>query len=209
MDLTIGQLAASTGTSRQYVGRAIASGDLAALREVGETVIIDDLAAQAWDRTRARGRRWTDEVRRAAFDLLNTGATDRLSSSERSRLRANLRTISAGRLAHLAGGLGGAWARYRVESADRSFRGASRTASVDGLRGLVVDDAFMTFLVTEDLDDFELDNDVLLDASGNVGVVERTEVGGRIREFLDTNLLAGARDSAAAAARIEEVAHAL
>lgn len=212
MELTVAQVSAAKGVTPQYVRRAISSGDLVALRQVGPTVIVDDLAVQVWDRSRARGRRWTDEVRNAAFELLDEGGTARLSSSERSRLRANLRGIQARNLAHLAGGLGGGWARYR------------RTAESDGLvevneigltpaeladLGLTGGVLPIRFVSTASLEDFELDNSVVLDAFGDVGVVERTDVGGRTRALLDTYLLGGARESAVAAAEIERMARAL
>ena len=49
MELTVAQVAAATGVTPQYVRRAIAAGDLPALRQVGRTVIVDDLAVQVWE----------------------------------------------------------------------------------------------------------------------------------------------------------------
>ncbi len=59
------------------------------------------------------------------------------------------------------------------------------------------------------LDDTELENDVVLDASGELVVLERLENDGRTRALLDVYLLGGARESAAAAALIESAAHGL
>lgn len=211
MELTVAQVANTTGTSPQYVRRAIAAGELAALRRIGRTVILDDLAVQAWDRSRARGRRWSEDVRRAAFDLLDAGTTQRLSSSERSRLRSRMRTATARDLAHLAGALGGGWARYR-RNADGHLEGAAVAgllpADLERL-GLTAGNSRMALVTTPNLTDFELDNNVTLDASGDLGVVERDEAGGRARALLDTYLLGSSRESNAAAAAIEEIAHAL
>jgi len=57
---------------------------------------------------------------------------------------------------------------------------------------------------TDDLDRFEIDQDVILDADGNVGVIERSMVDDRVaRILLDTYLLGDARQSAAAATELQ------
>lgn len=210
MELTVAQVASATGTSPQYVRRAIAAGDLAALRQVGRTVILDDLAVQAWDRSRAPGRRWVPEVRCAAFELLDVGATSRLSASDRSRLRAKLRGMEARQIAHLSGGVGGGWGRYRRGVSRAELRDVEPVAVVAGAElGIVGGDRRVTWFATGNLDDFELDNDVVLDASGELVVLQRVENGGRTRSLLDIYLLGSARESAAAAALIEGAAHGL
>lgn len=212
MELSVIDIAAATGTTPQYVRRAIAAGDLKALRRVGRTILVDDLAAQAWDRGRGQGRRWSNEVRRAAFDLLETAATEWLSSSERSRLRARLRTATARQLAHLSGGLSGSWGRYRRSSHDSQLVDLvpiGLSPSEFMTVGLTAGDTPVALFATRSLEDFELDNDVVLDASGELGIVERNEVGGRTRAMLDTYLLGGARESFAAGSRLEEIARAL
>lgn len=212
MELTIGQVATATNTTEQYVRRAIAAGQLGALRQIGNTVIVDDLALQVWDRSRARGRQWSDEVARAALELLDTGSTQLLSSSERSRLRGRLRTITARDLAHMLGGLGGGWARYRREDSGKGVRLARPTGlTQDQLRqlGVVGQGSFVRIVVTEDLDAFEADNPVTLDASGNLGVIERNNAMSRARLMLDSYLLGDTRESAAAAAALEDAAHGL
>ena len=163
---------------------------------------MDDLAVQAWSRALGRGRRWTEQVREAALDLLSTGRTDRLSASERSRLRSRLRGMSTTDIAHAAGGLG-AWARYRGKSPIGLVR-IGPSAADPGEFGIVPGEGWLTFLQTDDLDRFEIDQDVILDADGNVGVVERSTVDDRVaRILLDTYLLGDARQSAAAAAELE------
>lgn len=68
----------------------------------------------------------------------------------------------------------------------------------------------MTFVETDNLDDWELEHDAILDADGPVGVVERTTGDSRpVRVLLDCYLLGDARISAAAGTRLEERAHAL
>lgn len=193
------------GVTDRHVRQAVSTGALPALRQFARTVIIDDLAAQAWGRSRARGRVWTDEVHAAARELMEHSGTQRLSSSERSRLRRVLREIGVAELAHRAGGLGGWWGRYRALRGGQ-LRGVRRIgpSSPDLPRlGLVGADPYMKFYEVDSLDDFELDNEVSLDASGEVGVVERESQTGVTRVLLDTYLLGGARESSAAAAMLE------
>lgn len=211
MELSVVDVANAQGVSARHVRQAVATGGLQALRRVANTVIIDDLAAQAWGRSRDRGRLWTDETRAAAFEMLDRGQTERLSSSERSRLKAALRGMDVEQLAHRVGGLGGGWARYRRRST-RELRGADPTGPASpplaGL-GLVGDASYMTFWVVGSLDDFELDNDVSLDASGELGVIERQEGTGQSRMLLDAYLLGGARESSVAASKLEAMLRAI
>ena len=62
----------------------------------------------------------------------------------------------------------------------------------------------MTFVQGDDLDQLELEHDVVLDADGNLGVIERAYFDGRAaRVLLDTYLLGDERQSSAAASRLE------
>lgn len=209
MELTVAQVAGQHARTERFVQQAVRSGDLAALRLVGRVAVMDDLAVAAWVRGLARGRRWTGEVREAALDLLSTGRTDRLSSSERSRLRSRLRGMSAAAMAHAADGLGGGWARYRVTDVAELTRVGPSVADPAGL-GIVPGAGWVTFVETEDLDRLELEHDVTLDADGNLGVIERPRSDSRTaRVLLDTYLLGDARLSAAAAAELERRARGL
>nr|NLI50767.1 hypothetical protein [Propionibacterium sp.] len=206
MELTVAQVAGQHARTPRFVQQAVRSGDLPALRLVGRLVVMDDLAATAWARSLARGRRWSSEVRDAALDLLSTGRTGRLSSSERSRLRSRLRGMSAAAIAHAAGGLG-AWARYRVMQVPDLPRVGPSVVDEIGL-GIVPGGGWVTFVETVDLTGFELTQDVILDADGNLGVVERPRPDPRIaRVLLDTYLLGDARVSSAAATELESRAH--
>jgi hypothetical protein len=178
------------------------------LRLVGRVVVMDDMAATAWARSLARGRRWSGEVCDAALDLLSTGRTDRLSSSERSRLRSRLRGMSAAAMAHAAGGLG-EWARYRVTGVPDLPRVGPSAVDQAGL-GIVAGGGWVTFVETGDLGLLEFEQDVILDADGNLGVLERPRSDPRLaRVLLDTYLLGDARLSAAAATELVGRAHVL
>lgn len=209
MELTVARAASQHGRTERFVQLALQRGDLPGLRRVGRATVFDDVAATAWSRSLARGRRWSPEVASAALDMLSHGRTERLSSSERSRLRARLRSMSAQEIAHAAGGLGRGWGRYRVSRIPGLDRvGPSRVDQSE--LGILPGRAWMTFAQTEDLDAFELETDSLLDADGNLGMVERPSVDDRIaRVLLDTYLLGDVRLSAAAATELEARAHAL
>jgi len=202
MEMTVAQVARQHARTDRFVQQALRSGALPGHRVLGRTTSVDDVAVQAWSRALGRGRRWTDQVREAALDLLSTGRTNRLSASERSRLRSRLRGMSATDMAHAAGGLG-AWARYRGKSPIGLVR-IGPSAANPGELGIVPGEGWLTFMQTDDLDRFEIDQDVILDADGNVGVIERFTVDDRVaRILLDTYLLGDARQSAAAAAELQ------
>ncbi len=202
MEMTVAQVARQHARTDRFVQQALRSGALSGHRAFGRATSVDDVAVQAWSRALGRGRRWTAQVREAALDLLSTGRTDQLSASERSRLRSRLRAMSATDMAHAAGGLG-TWARYRGTSGIGLVR-IGPSAADTGELGIVQGQGWLTFLQTDDLDRFEIDQDVILDADGNIGVVERLKVDDRTaRILLDTYLLGDARQSAAAAAELE------
>ena len=203
MELTLAAVALQAGRGRRFVQQSVRRGDLAALRLVGRQVVVDDLAATAWTRSLASGRKWSIGVRDAAFDLLSFGRTVRLSASERSRLRSRLREMDAQSIAHAAGGLGGAWGRYRAASSpELDLIGPSRVT--DRVGGVVPGGSWVRFGRTADLDRFEHDFDVVLDAEGDLGVVERADADDReARVLLDCYLLGDARLSQASAARLE------
>lgn len=206
MELTLAQVAEQYGRSERFVQLAVRAGDLSAIRQVGRTLLVDELAAAAWARALARGRRWAPQVLDAALDLLTDGITSALTASERSRLRARLRTMSAAGIAHAAGGLG-AWARYRTAEAPDLPRIGPSAVDLASL-GLVPERGWLTFISVDDFDAFELANDVILDADGNLGVVQRVATDQRsARVLLDAYLLGDARLSAAAASELERRAH--
>jgi len=110
--------------------------------------------------------------------------------------------MSATDMAHAAGGLG-AWARYRGKARTGLVR-IGPSAAKPGELGIVPGEGWLTFVQTDDLDRFEIDQEVILDADGNIGVIERSTVDDRVaRILLDTYLLGDARQSAAAAAELE------
>src|ERR1035437_337238 len=160
MEMTVAQVARQHARTDRFVQQALRSGALPGHRVLGRTTSVDDVAVQAWSRALGRGRRWTDQVREAALDLLSTGRTNRLSTSERSRLRSRLRGMSATDMAHAAGGLG-AWGRYRGKHPIGLVRIGPSAANLGEL-GIVPGEGWLTFVHTDDLRRVEIDNDVIL-----------------------------------------------
>ena len=192
------EVAKLAGTTPRQVQRAITNGTLALGRQVGRAQLVDDVAALIWRRSVARGRRWTPQVRLAAFGLLESKTTELLTSSERSRLRTKLRSMASGGFAHSAGGVGGAWARYRQVD-DQLHSAAPLDLWDEGMVG----DHPMRLATTEHLTSFEQVNLVLPDADGGLGVIEREPDDRLARRLLDGYLLGNSRTSAAAGAEIE------
>ncbi len=112
-------------------------------------------------------------------------------------------------MAHAADGLGGGWARYRVVDVAGLTRVGPSVVDQAGL-GIVPGAGWVTFVETDDLDRLELEHDVMLDADGNLGVIERPRSDSRTaRVLLDAYLLGDARLSAATAAELERRARGL
>lgn len=190
--------------THRFAQQAVQAGDLPALRMVGRTTVVDDIAVRAWSRSLARGRTWSPEVRDAALDLLSTGTTERLSSSERSRLRRRLRAMTATAIAHASGGLDGAWARYRSTDPIGLQPIGPSVVDLESF-GILPTSTWITFIQVADLDLLEQTHPVVLDADGNLCVIERTDQDDRIaRVLIDTYLLGDARESSAAATELEQ-----
>ncbi len=103
MEVTLHHAAEQLGVSVRQAQRLAAAGTLDVTRWVGRTALVDSDSVLAAGRTSdGAGRRWAARTAWAAFDLLETGQTDRLAGSQLSRLRSQLRTIDVDRLVHLA-----------------------------------------------------------------------------------------------------------
>lgn len=143
----------------------------------------------------------------AAFDLINFGETPSITDAlSLSRLKGRLRTIPISQLAYLLGGIGGQWTRYRCADPQLKQRvdliGPSK---VDPRQlGIAETGGWMTFAETSDRAELAYDLDLIEDADGNFGVVERPSAGGQARILLDTYLLGDARESMLAQHRLGE-----
>lgn len=93
------------GVSRRVAQQMAADGLLTVVTAVGDTQVLDRRSVRAARRSRGRGRRWEGRTLRAALALLDGRADDsEISSSEKSRLRAQLRHMDAQQLAYRAAG---------------------------------------------------------------------------------------------------------
>jgi hypothetical protein len=175
MEVTTRSAAAQLGLSQRQVQRIARSGRLVNRTVAGRTVVAGR-SLVALSRSAARGRRWDEQTVAAACELLERGATDRISGSQRSRLRARLRTIS---LASLA---------YQVLSDRVTLWRSTRPAAdtVDEVAdGLSSTGERLDVKVTRDAKAFARQTRMLEDADGQTLLVE-----------LDTDALALAEDLA-------------
>ncbi|PIE20247.1 MAG: hypothetical protein CSA64_04840 [Arachnia propionica] len=208
MEMTLQQIAASYHCSVRSVQLAVADETLSVHRQVGRSLIVDDIAALAWSRATSRGRRWSTRMRDAALDLLSEGKTAAVQGPEKSRLKRRLAMMTARDVAYASGGLG-RWARYR-EYRPIHVPGIGPSAIASEELGIVSGAAPMRFGSAPDLTEFAVHPDLALDADGQLGIVERPERDDRIaRVLLDTYLLGDARMSVAAAGLLEERVHGL
>lgn len=199
MELGVAEVADLSGRSERAVQLAVRSGALPALRRVGRSWVIDDVAALAWVRALGSGRVWSEPVRDAALALLDGRRTEGVEASALSRLRRRLDEMSAGEFAHALGGLGGGWGRYR-RTARGGLAGAISVAWADeGVAGR----AGRRLVQVPDLAEFELRSPVVLDADGDLLVVEREGGVTFARRLVDTYLVGDSRASQAAAEEIE------
>lgn len=208
MELTTRSAAIGANVSHRSAQRAIVDGSLSPLRLVGRQVLLDDVAVQAWRRSRGRGRRWTPHVRDAALDLLSGTPTQHVTGTVLSRLKASVRGMDAVQIAHAVGGLG-AWARYRrlgvIAGHDPIGPSQLDAASL----GLSAGEAWMRFIRVDDLASFENTEAVALDADGDLGVVERPADDRIARVLIDAYLLGDVRTAHAAGLKLEEAARAV
>lgn len=95
--------ASQLGLSQRQVQRLTQSGRVVS-RTIAGRKVVAGRSLVAVSRSTARGRHWDDRTVAAAAELLESGTTERISGSQRSRLRGRLRTISIAELAyHLLG----------------------------------------------------------------------------------------------------------
>lgn len=99
MEVTTRNAAAQLGVSQRQVQRLAHSGRVVQRSIAGRTVVASRSLLAA-SRSSARGRRWEDRTAAAACELLEHGTTERITGSQRSRLRARLRDMPAAELAY-------------------------------------------------------------------------------------------------------------
>lgn len=115
MEIETRSAATQLGLSQRQVQRLAKSGRVIHRAVAGRTVVAGR-SVIAVSRSTARGRHWNERTVKAACDLLEQGSTHVISGSQRSRLRARLRTLPIAELAyHVLGSRVTLWRSTRHE----------------------------------------------------------------------------------------------
>lgn len=192
MPLSTSQAAAELGVSARQMRRAAASGRMVATKH-GTAHAFSQRQVQARERTTHRGRDWTDTVQKAALDLLATGKTSELSSTERSRLKQRIRSSEIGALAGQI--LRDRVSLRRASSGEVKSRFIPVSASELGLSG----GGGLGVLVAKDASRVARRARLGLDDSGDIVVVEGDEDHRKVLEALALYAYGDSRECSAAA----------
>ncbi|PWB97550.1 helix-turn-helix domain-containing protein [Homoserinimonas hongtaonis] len=192
MSLSASQAAKKLGVSSRQVRRAAASGRIVAAK-VGAAHAFSQRQLQALERTSHRGRDWSSTTQEAALDLLATGATTMLTSTERSRLKQRIRSAEVGVLASQI--LRGRVTLRRAVSDEikKTFR-----STLDAELGLSSGGG-LGVLIAEDATRAARRARLGLDDSGDIAVVEGAEMHRKVLEAMALFAYGDARECSAAA----------
>ncbi|WEO77743.1 hypothetical protein BJQ94_01455 [Cryobacterium sp. SO2] len=191
MHMSTSQAASELGISARQVRRSAANGRIVATK-YGASHAFSQRQVQALERTAHRGRNWTDTVQKAALDLLATGTTTELSSTERSRLKQRIRTSDVGALAGQI--LRGRVSLRRAASDEAKSRFLAGLASELGLSG----GGGLGVLVAQDANRAARKARLGLDDAGDIAVVEGEEMHRKALEALALYAYGDSRESSAA-----------
>lgn len=161
MEATTHSAAAQLGLSQRQVQRLARRGRVVNRAIAGRTVVAGR-SLVALSRSSGRGRRWNERTVAAACELLDRGATERISGSQRSRLRGRLRTISIVDLAYQVLG-----DRVTLWRSTRPATGAEHPSD-----GLSSTGSRLDVKVTQDAAVFARGARVLADPDGEIVLVE-------------------------------------
>lgn len=193
MEVTTRAAARQLGVSQRQVQR-LASGGRLSHRSVAGRTVVSGRSLVALSRSATRGRRWDDHTVQAACELLERGHTECVHGSQRSRLRARLRTISAAELAlHILGDRVTLWRSTRQEESRGEPFVDGLSATGEGIQVKVVEDAAALSRR------FRL----IADGDGNVIVVERATTAASVVADIALYAYGDERTSSAARQRIE------
>lgn len=193
MEMDTRSAATQLGLSQRQVQRLARSGRVVSRDVAGRTVVAGRSLVAA-SRTAARGRRWDERTVAAACDLLDHGGTERISGSQRSRLRARLRTIPVADLAYqVLGDRVTLWRNTRpgTDSPGESVDGLSATGSR------------LNVAVAQDAAGFARQTRLLEDADGDTLLVELDTDASAVIEDIALYAYGDERTSSAAKRRIE------
>jgi hypothetical protein len=193
MSLSTSQAAAELGVTARQMRRTAATGRIVA-GKAGAAHSFSQRQVRALERTAHRGRDWSVATQRAALDILATGATAELTSTERSRLKQRLRSAEVGALAGQI--LRGRVSLRRAANDDVKERFRARLSTELGLSahgGLAV-------LVAQNAARTARSTRLGLDDSGDIAVIEGDDIHSRVLEALALYTFGDERECSAAAA---------
>lgn len=160
METITREAASQLGVSQRQVQRLAHAGRVMS-RDVAGRKVISQKSIVAASRSMERGRRWDERTVAAAAELLEGGTTERVTGSQRSRLRARLRTVSVAELAyHALGERATLWRRAGQVTARSGSEGDGLTSTGHGLQIKIVKNAAATARLERLLED--TDGDILL-----------------------------------------------
>jgi len=192
MEMDTRSAAAQLGLSQRQVQRLARRGRVVSRAVAGRTIVAGRSLVAA-SRTAARGRRWDERTVAAACDLLDHGETERISGSQRSRLRARLRKIPVANLSYQILG-----DRVTLWRSTRPATG-SPGESVDGLSAT---GSRLEVAVLQDAAGFARQTRLLEDADGDTLLVELDTDAPAVIEDIALYAYGDERTSSAARQRI-------
>ena len=193
MEVDTHSAAAQLGLSQRQVQRLARGGRVVSRSVAGRTVVAGRSLVAA-SRSAARGRRWDEQTVAAACDLLDHGQTERISGSQRSRLRARVRDILVADLAYQV--LGN---RVTLWRSTRPATG-SPGGSMDGLSDT---GTRLEVKVTQDAAAFARRARLLEDPDGDTILVELDADAAAVIEDIALYAYGDERTSSAAKQRVE------
>lgn len=125
--------ARTLGVTEVQVRDSIAAGVLVADVGLGGAWDVDPLTLRSLQRSRGRGRRWSEATAWAALELLTDGRTQRIGPSQRSRLRARLAGMTVAELAYRAEGRGRLRRMQQLNGTRTDLLRAVRTSGASAL----------------------------------------------------------------------------
>lgn len=176
MDVTVSEAAKELNLDERTVRAHVTSGRLQVTRVIGRTQLLEYAGVKALQRGSGRGRLWNARTVWAALELLDSGATERVTGSERSRLRARLGSLDVARFAYLASGRGQLRRLSQVSGTTTTLRERLLLSGVTLLESDEVAAAFdlassrsrRTVGYVHDLEAFALRNALVESADGEV-----------------------------------------
>ena len=192
---TVSGAAARLGVSTRQVQHLVARGELRQLARgiVDETSVERLLAVRGGSHRRA----WSESTAWGAVSLLSGGGAEWMGETQRSRLRARLRGLSAAALVERARERAEV-TRYRAHSsAGQYLLGALvHTSDAAGQLGLADSSSIDGYLATDAVADLVHDHGLIRDAKGRVTLRATTMDLGTVRVLADRAVVLAALDLA-------------